>query len=63
MMSVDNDGGSRTLSLILLAASAAAIIISVVMLALYGIFFFIFFLPIAFGLPWSIKKLRKKQGP
>ncbi|AIC15330.1 hypothetical protein [Nitrososphaera viennensis] len=62
MMSIDNDGG-RTLSLVLLVASAATIIISVVMLVLYGIYFFLFFLPITFGLPWSIKKLRKKQGP
>jgi CHASE2 domain-containing sensor protein len=47
---------SRRLPILVIAASAASVIATIV-LALYGIYFFFFFIPIAFGLPWSIKKL------
>lgn len=54
----DTDGGnkSRLLPIILLAVSAVAIIATIV-LWFYGIYFFFFFLPITFSLPWSIKRL------
>jgi dolichyl-phosphate-mannose--protein O-mannosyl transferase len=55
---------SRLLPIILLAVSAVAIVATIVLLS-YGIYFFFFFLPITFSLPWSIKRLRssgaKKQ--
>jgi dolichyl-phosphate-mannose--protein O-mannosyl transferase len=40
----------------LLAVSAVAIVATIV-LWFYGIYFFFFFLPITFSLPWSIKRL------
>lgn len=52
---------SKTLPVILLAVSAASIVATVV-LAFYGLYFFFFFLPITFGIPWSIKKLWKKRA-
>lgn len=51
---------SKTLPVILLALSAAAIIASVVLM-FYGIYFFFFFIPIAFGIPWSVKRLWKRN--
>ncbi|MEW5840776.1 hypothetical protein [Nitrososphaera sp.] len=42
----------------LLAASAASLIATIVLISL-GIYFF--FLPITFGLPWSIKRLFVKK--
>jgi hypothetical protein len=47
---------SRLLPMILLAVSAVAIVATIV-LWFYGIYFFFFFLPITFSLPWSIKRL------
>lgn len=44
----------------LLAASAASLIATIVLVSL-GIYFFFFFLPITFGLPWSIKRLFVKK--
>ncbi len=47
--------------LIVIAVSAASIVATVV-LAFYGIYFFFFFIPIVFGLPWSIKKLWRNKA-
>lgn len=44
----------------LLGAAIAALAATIVLVSL-GIYFFIFFLPITFGLPWSIKKLFRKK--
>jgi hypothetical protein len=52
---------SRLLPIIVVAASAASIIATIV-LALYGVYFFFFFIPIAFGLPWSVKKLWRSRA-
>jgi dolichyl-phosphate-mannose--protein O-mannosyl transferase len=56
----DRDDGknSRLLPIILLAISAVAIVATIV-LWFYGIYFFFFFLPITFSLPWSIKRLSR----
>jgi dolichyl-phosphate-mannose--protein O-mannosyl transferase len=51
---------SNTLPLILLAVSLASIVATAVLL-LSGFYFFFFFIPFAFGLPWSVKKLRENQ--
>jgi dolichyl-phosphate-mannose--protein O-mannosyl transferase len=51
----------RLLPTLILVASAASITASVV-LAFYGIYFFFFFVPLAFGLPWSIKRLWRKKA-
>jgi len=50
------------LAAVLLAASIASIVVTIVLVSL-GIYFFFFFLPITFGLPWSISRLsgRKKR--
>jgi hypothetical protein len=50
---------SRLLPIMVIALSAASIIATVV-LAFYGMFFF--FIPLAFGLPWSIKKLWRNKA-
>jgi dolichyl-phosphate-mannose--protein O-mannosyl transferase len=52
---------SRLLPLILLAVSAVAIVATIVLWS-YGIYFFFFFLPITFSLPWSIKRLRSSRA-
>lgn len=52
---------SRLLPMLVIIAFAASILATIV-LASYGIYFFFFFIPIAFGLPWSIKKLRRKRA-
>jgi hypothetical protein len=49
-----NDG--RLLPVIVIAASIAAVIATIAA-SFYGIYFFFFFVPLSFGLPWSIKKL------
>ena len=54
-------GDSRLLPILVIAASAASTIATLV-LAFYGIYFFFFFIPLAFGLPWSIKKLRRNKA-
>jgi len=54
-------GDSRLLPILVIAALAASIIATLV-LAFYGIYFFFFFIPLAFGLPWSIKKLRRNKA-
>ena len=51
------DRNKRLLPVLVIAASVASIVATVV-LAFYGIYFF--FIPLAFGLPWSIRKLRGK---
>ena len=50
---------NNTLPLVLLAASAS-ISVTVVLL-LSGLYFFFFFIPFAFGLPWSVRKLREEK--
>jgi hypothetical protein len=50
---------SRLLPLLVIIGSAASIIATAV-LAFYGIYFF--FIPLAFGLPWSIKKLWRSKA-
>ena len=52
---------SRLLPILVIAASAAPIVATIV-LAFYGIYFFFFFIPLAFGLPWSIKKLWRNRA-
>ena len=47
---------------VLLAVSAATLAASVVLLSL-GFYVFIFFLPVALGIPWSLKRLTKKKPP
>ena len=54
-------GDSRLLPILVIAALAASIVATLV-LAFYGIYFFFFFIPLAFGLPWSIKKLRRNKA-
>jgi hypothetical protein len=52
---------SRLLPIILLAVSAVAIVATIA-LWFYGIYFFFFFLPITFSLPWSIKRLWRSRA-
>jgi hypothetical protein len=49
---------SSALPVILLAVSIASIAVSAVLL-LSGFYFF--FIPFAFGLPWSVKKIREER--
>jgi dolichyl-phosphate-mannose--protein O-mannosyl transferase len=49
------------LPILVIAASAVSITATVV-LAFYGIYFFFFFLPLAFGLPCSVKKLWRNKA-
>nr|AFK24801.1 hypothetical protein Josef01_02j05_12 [uncultured archaeon] len=51
----------KLLPVLVIVASAASIVTTVV-LAFYGIYFFFFFIPIAFGLPWSIRKLWRSKA-
>lgn len=51
----------RTLPVILLAISAASLVVTAV-LASYGVYFFFFLLPVAFGIPWSVKRLWKSRA-
>jgi uncharacterized membrane protein len=51
----------RLLPIILLAVSAASLTATIV-LAFYGIYFFFFFIPLSFGIPWAIKRLRRKDA-
>jgi len=52
---------SRLVPLLVIALSAASIIATAV-LAFYGMYFFFFFIPLAFGLPWSIRRLRRDKA-
>jgi dolichyl-phosphate-mannose--protein O-mannosyl transferase len=52
---------SRLLPILVIAASVASIVATVV-LAFFGIYLFFFFIPIAFGLPWSIKRLWRNKA-
>jgi len=54
-------GDSRLLPILVIAAFAASIVATLV-LAFYGVYLFFFFIPLAFGLPWSIKKLRRNKA-
>lgn len=49
------------LPVIVVAASIAAAATSIV-LAFYGIYFFFFFIPLAFGLPWSVRRLWRNRA-
>lgn len=51
---------SSSLPIILLAVSLASIAVSAVLL-FSGFYFFFFFIPFAFGLPWSVKKIREER--
>ncbi len=57
MQSRDN----RLLPILIIILSAGSILATVV-LAFYGIYFFFLFIPIAFGLPWSIKRLWRNKA-
>ncbi|HXV47004.1 MAG TPA: hypothetical protein VD736_10060 [Nitrososphaera sp.] len=52
---------SGLLPLLVIIGSAASIIATIV-LAFYGMYFFFFYIPLAFGLPWSIKKLWRSKA-
>jgi dolichyl-phosphate-mannose--protein O-mannosyl transferase len=52
---------SRLLPILVIVASAASVAATIV-LAFYGIYFFFFFIPLAFGLPWSVKKLWRNRA-
>ncbi|HEV8404442.1 MAG TPA: hypothetical protein VGQ13_00910 [Nitrososphaera sp.] len=54
-------GDSRLLPLFVIVGFGASIVATSV-LAFYGIYFFFFFIPLAFGLPWSIKKLWRNKA-
>jgi len=51
---------NRLLPVIVIAASVAPVIATIVA-SFYGICFFFFFVPLSFGLPWSIKKLWRNR--
>jgi hypothetical protein len=51
----------RLLPVLVIAASVASAVATIV-LAFYGMYFFFFIIPIAFGLPWSIKKLWRNKA-
>jgi hypothetical protein len=53
---------SNILPAVLLSISAATVAVSVILLFL-GFYVFIFFLPIAFCIPWSLGRLTKKKNP
>ena len=57
----DSGNNSRLLPIILLAVSTVAIVATIV-LWFYGIYFFLFFLPITFSLPWSIMRLWRSRA-
>lgn len=52
---------SNALPLVLLAVSIASVAVTAVLL-LSGIYFFLFFIPLWFGLPWSVKKAPGKTA-
>jgi len=52
---------SRLLPILVIIGSAASIVATIA-LAFYGIYFFFFFIPLAFGLPWSIKRLWRSRA-
>ena len=55
------DKGSALLPIAVIAGTAAAAVASMV-LAFYGIYFFFFFIPLAFGLPWSVRRLWRNRS-
>jgi hypothetical protein len=59
---VVHNGKNDKLAPILIIAASAASIAATVILGFYGVYFFFFFLPISFGLPWSIKKLWRSRA-
>ncbi len=51
----------KLLPIILLAVSAAAIVAMIILWS-YGIYFFFFILPLTFSLPWSIKRIWRRNA-
>jgi dolichyl-phosphate-mannose--protein O-mannosyl transferase len=60
-MAMHRRNDSRLLPVIVIAASIAAVVATIVA-SFYGVYFFFFFVPLSFGLPWSIKKLRRNRA-
>ena len=54
-------GDSVLLPILVIVVSAASMVVTLV-LAFYGMYFFFFFIPLAFGLPWSIRKLWRTKA-
>jgi hypothetical protein len=55
-------GNNNNLLPIVLFCISSACIIATIVLAFYGIYFFFLFVPISFGLLWSIKKLWRNRS-
>ena len=47
---------------ILVIVASAASMVAPLVLAFYGMYFFFFFIPLAFGLPWSIRKVWRNKA-
>ena len=60
-MHVVIDKGSKLLPVAVIAGIAAAAVAST-LLSFYGIYFFFFFIPLAFGLPWSVRRLWRNRS-
>lgn len=52
----------RRLLPILIVILSAGSILATIVLAFYGIYFFFLFIPLTFGLPWSIKRLWRNKA-
>ena len=56
-----SNNNNKLLPIILLVASAVAIV-AMSILPFFGVYFFFLFLPLAFSLPWSLKRLRRHKA-
>jgi dolichyl-phosphate-mannose--protein O-mannosyl transferase len=54
--------GDNVLLPILVMVASAGSMVATIVLAFYGMYFFFFFIPLAFGLPWSIRKLWRTKA-
>lgn len=54
--------GDNVLLPILVIVASAGSMVATIVLAFYGMYFFFFFIPLAFGLPWSIRKLVRTKA-
>ena len=54
--------GDNVLLPILVIVASAGSMVATIVLAFYGMYFFFFFIPLAFGLPWSIRKLWRTKA-
>ena len=54
--------GDNVLLPILVIVASAGSMVATIALAFYGMYFFFFFIPLAFGLPWSIRKLWRTKA-